>query len=61
MVAEDVLIWHLPALIAATALGAYFISTGRLQRWHGVVLLGLYIAYWIGSFVLFGEAPVELD
>lgn len=61
VVDEDVLVWHLPALIVVTALGAHFISTGRLRRWHGVVLLGLYVAYWFASYTLFGEAPVELD
>ena len=53
--------WHLPVLIVMTALSAYFIHTGRLRRWHGFVLLALYIAYWIVSFTVFGEAPVEAD
>jgi cation:H+ antiporter len=60
VVEEDVLVWHLPALVVVTALGAYVVSTGRLRRWHGVVLLGLYVAYWIASYVLFGAAPVEV-
>ena len=42
-----------------TALAAYFLSTGRLQRWHGYVLLGIYIAYWIISFTVYGGAPVD--
>jgi cation:H+ antiporter len=61
VVDEAVLVWHLPALVVVTALGAHFIFTGRLRRWHGVVLLGLYVAYWFASYTLFGEAPVELD
>ena len=42
-----------------TALAAYFLSTGRLERWHGFVLLGLYVAYWIVSFVVYGGASFE--
>jgi cation:H+ antiporter len=61
VVSPEVLTWHLPALIVVTALGAYFIWTGRLRRWHGAVLLGLYLAYWVVSFATFGEAPIEVD
>jgi cation:H+ antiporter len=61
VVGSDVLTWHLPAFIVLTALAAYFVSTGRLKRWHGVVLLALYAVYWIISLVAFGGAPVELD
>lgn len=59
VVGPDVLRWHLPVLIVLTALAAYFLSTGRLKRWHGYTLFGLYIAYWVVSFVAFGGAPVE--
>jgi cation:H+ antiporter len=58
---DDVLSWHLPVLIVMTALSAYFIHTGRLRRWHGFVLLTVYVAYWVVSFTLFGEAPIEAD
>jgi cation:H+ antiporter len=58
---DDVLSWHLPVLVVMTALAAYFIHTGRLRRWHGFVLLALYVAYWAVSFTLLGEAPVEAD
>jgi cation:H+ antiporter len=61
VVGPDVLTWHLPALIALTALAAYFLSTGRLKRWHGGILLALYAVYWLISLVAFGGAPVELD
>jgi cation:H+ antiporter len=61
VVGRDVLTWHLPALITLTALAAYFLSTGRLKRWHGCTLLALYIAYWSVSLVAFGGAPVGLD
>jgi cation:H+ antiporter len=61
VVDEDVLTWHLPALVVMTALSAYFLYTGRLRRWHGFVLLALYVAYWVVSFTMFGEAPVEAD
>lgn len=59
VVGGDVLSWHLPVLVVVTALAAYFIYTGRLRRWHGYVLLALYIAYWVVSFTMFGGAPVE--
>jgi cation:H+ antiporter len=61
VIGPQVLSWHLPVLIALTALGAYVLSTGRLKRWHGGVLLVLYAAYWVISLVAFGGAPVELD
>jgi cation:H+ antiporter len=61
VVDPDVLTWHLPALVVVTGLGAYFIFTGRLRRWHGVALLGLYIGYWAVSFALLGEPPIEMD
>jgi len=56
-----VLSWHLPVLVVMTALAAYFVYTGRLRRWHGIVLLILYVGYWILSWTMFGEAPVEMD
>ncbi|GAA4847507.1 sodium:calcium antiporter [Saccharopolyspora rosea] len=59
VVGPDVLRWHLPALVVMTALAACFLGTGRVRRWHGVVLLGLYVAYWAVSFALFGSAPVQ--
>jgi cation:H+ antiporter len=58
---DEVLSWHLPVLVVMTALAAYFVCTRRLRRWHGFVLLTLYVVYWIVSFIMFGEAPVELD
>jgi cation:H+ antiporter len=42
-----------------TALAAYFLSTGRLKRWHGYVLRALYVASWIVSIVGYGGAPVD--
>lgn len=60
-VTPDVISWHLTALIVVTGLAAYFLYSGRLQRWHGYVLLVLYVAYWVLSFVVFGEAPIEMD
>jgi cation:H+ antiporter len=61
VVGPDVLTWHLPALIALTGLAAYFLSTGRLTRWHGGILLALYAVYWVISLVAFGGAPAALD
>ncbi|WBB78908.1 hypothetical protein O7606_22325 [Micromonospora sp. WMMD882] len=61
VVDDEVLSWHLPALTGMTALAGYFLYTRRLRRWHGFVLLALYVAYWVVSFTVFGEAPVETD
>ncbi|MGZ8476256.1 MAG: sodium:calcium antiporter [Candidatus Limnocylindria bacterium] len=58
-IGSNTLRWHLPVLVGMTALAAYFLSTGQLKRWHGYVLLALYIAYWIVSFVVYGGAPVD--
>jgi cation:H+ antiporter len=61
VVGQHVLSWHLPALVVLTVIAAYFLSTGRLRRWHGFVLLGLYAVYWIVSFGAFDEVAVDLD
>ena len=55
----DVLSWHMPVLLVMTVLAALFLATGRLRRWHGAVLLGLYIAYFVTSLVAFGEVPID--
>jgi cation:H+ antiporter len=60
-VASNVLKWHLPALVAITAVAALILYTGELKRWHGYALLGLYIAYWVISYSVYGGAPVEAD
>ena len=59
VIGPDVLTWQLPALVVMTGCAAYFLSTGRLRRWHGFVLLGLYAIYWIVSFVAFGFVPAD--
>ena len=56
---SSVLRWHLPVLVGMTAIAAYFLSTGQLKRWHGYVLLALYVTYWIISYIVYGGAPVE--
>ena len=56
-----VLAWHLPVLIGMTALSAGFLATGRLRRWHGFVLLGLYVVYFVVSLLAFGGVPVDAD
>jgi len=58
-IGSSVLRWHLPVLVCLTGLSAYFLWTGRLKRWHGFVLLGLYTAYWIISYAVYSGAPVE--
>ena len=59
VVSPDVLTWHLPALVLLTGVAAYFLSTGQLRRWHGGVLLGLYVAYWAVSYGVFGAVPLD--
>jgi cation:H+ antiporter len=56
---DDTLAWHMPVLLVMTVIAAVFLATGRLRRWHGLVLLGLYIAYFVISLVIFGEVPVD--
>ena len=58
-IGSNVLRWHLPVLVVMTAVAAYFLSTGQLKRWHGYVLLALYVGYWIVSFIVYGGAPVD--
>ena len=33
--------------------------TGNLKRWHGFVLLALYITYWVVSYAVYGSAPID--
>jgi cation:H+ antiporter len=56
---SSVLRWHLPALFVLTGVAAAFMWTRNLKRWHGFVLLALYIAYWVVSYVVYGGAPVD--
>ncbi|SIR72452.1 sodium:calcium antiporter [Natronorubrum thiooxidans] len=58
VVPRDVLVFHLPAVIILTAVAAYYISTGRIRRRHGYVLLGLYVAYWVLAVLVFGGVPI---
>jgi cation:H+ antiporter len=51
---------HLAALAVLTWYAAYVLYTGRLKRLHGYVLLAFYLAYWVISFMVFGEPSVEL-
>ncbi|MDF9746750.1 sodium:calcium antiporter [Natrinema salsiterrestre] len=55
---RDVLRFHLPAVVVLTVVSAAFISSGRLRRRHGYVLLGLYVAYWLVSLLVFGGVPI---
>lgn len=55
---RQVLQFHLPAVIVLTALAAVFIGTGRLRRWHGYTLAGLYIVYWVIALLAFGGVPI---
>jgi cation:H+ antiporter len=60
-VGRYVLSWHLPVLVVLTGVAAIFLSTGQLRRWHGWVLLGLYVAYWAVSYGVFDGVPTEVD
>lgn len=57
-VSRSVLTFHLPAVLLATALAAYFLRSGRVKRWHGVLLGGIYVAYWSIALLVFGQVPV---
>jgi cation:H+ antiporter len=57
-ISESVLVFHLPAVVLVTALAAYFFHEGRLKRWHGFLLGGLYVAYWVIAIVVFGGVPL---
>lgn len=59
-ISGSALTFHLPALIILTAIAAYFVYTKRLKPWHGYVLFGLYIAYWVISYFGLGVLPAEL-
>ena len=58
-IGSSVLRWHLPALFVLTGVAAVFMWTGNLKRWHGFVLLALYISYWVVSYVVYGSAPID--
>jgi cation:H+ antiporter len=57
-ISSSVLTFHLPAMIVVTSLAAYFFYEGELQRWHGYLLGGLYVAYWVVALVVFGGIPI---
>lgn len=41
-----------------TTLAAYFMYSGEVKRWHGYLLAGLYVAYWVIALALFGGVPL---
>ncbi|UPV75921.1 sodium:proton exchanger [Halorussus limi] len=57
-ISRSVLTFHLPAVVVVTALAAYFLQQGRLKRWHGYLLGGCYVAYWVLALAAFGGVPV---
>jgi cation:H+ antiporter len=57
-IAPSVLVFHLPAIVVVTALAAYFMYRGEMKRWHGYVLGGCYLAYWIVALVVYGGVPL---
>jgi cation:H+ antiporter len=58
-ISDSVLTFHLPFMIVVTALAAYFFYRGSIKRWHGVLLGGLYVAYWVIALVVFGGVPIS--
>jgi len=58
-IAPSVLTLHLPALLVVTGCTAYFFYSGELKRWHGFLLAGLYVAYWLLAVLAFGGVPVS--
>lgn len=57
LITPEIFSWHLPALVVINGFAAYALLTGHLRRWHGVVLLAGYVAYWAISFSVFGLVP----
>ncbi len=57
-ISSSVLSFHLPAMIVVTALAAYFFYEGEMKRWHGYLLGGLYVAYWIIALIVFSGVPI---
>jgi cation:H+ antiporter len=57
-ISSTVLTFHLPAMIVVTALAAYFFYRGEMKRWHGYLLGGLYVAYWVIALVVFSGVPI---
>jgi cation:H+ antiporter len=57
-ISPSVLTFHLPAIIVVTALAAYFLYRGGLKRWHGAVLGGLYVVYWLVAIFVYGGVPI---
>ncbi|MFC7156745.1 sodium:calcium antiporter [Halomarina halobia] len=58
-ISRSVLTFHLPAVIVVTALAAYFLHRGRLKRWHGYLLGGFYVVYWLVAIFVISEVPIS--
>jgi len=58
-ITPSVLTLHFPAIVVVTSLAAYFLYTGEMKRWHGVLLGGLYVAYWVIAVFVFGGVPIS--
>lgn len=58
-ISNSVLTFHLPFMIIVTTLAAYFFYQGKIKRWHGVLLGGLYVVYWVIALVVFGGVPIS--
>lgn len=49
---SSVLTFYWPAFFIATSMTAFFLYRGKIKRLEAVVLGVLYIAFWVGSYVL---------
>jgi cation:H+ antiporter len=50
--------FHLPAILVLSLFTAYFFYRGELKRWHGYLLGGLYVAYWLIALGIVGGVPL---
>ena len=57
-ISSSVLTFHLPAMLLVTALAAYFFYRGEMKRWHGYLLGGCYVAYWVIALVVYSGVPI---
>jgi cation:H+ antiporter len=57
-IAPSVLTFHLPVVVVSTALAAYFLYRGGLERRHGLLLGGIYVAYWLVAVLVYGGVPI---
>ncbi|MFB6107467.1 MAG: sodium:calcium antiporter [Haloplanus sp.] len=55
----ETVFFHLPTLFVFTGLSAFFLWRGEMKRRHGLLLLGLYVAYLLINIRFFAALPVD--